>query len=379
MGFSKAEDGGMRVGIDARLIGSAGIGRYLKNLINNLSDLDKKNDYFVFLFEEDFPKLTLSKNFRKVRANFKWYTLSEQLRFPPLLRKYRLDLVHFPHFNVPILYSGKFVVTIHDLIHQKFNMNATTHGKISYAIKQFGYRRIFKYAVNKSQKIITVSNYVKEELLIKWSVPQEKIVVTYEAVDDGLIKAGEKLSDKKDKEVLGKFRIGRPYILYVGNAHPHKNVEGLIRSFRNLRKSDKHLKLVLVGTKDFFWEKINAKEKDIFFLSALTDEELGVFYRCSSAYVQPSLEEGFGLPMLEAMALSCPVVSSNRASLPEIGGNAPIYFDPDSLVEMTKAIGKVLNDIVLRQELIKKGLDRVKKFSWRKCTEQTLEVYLNSL
>ena len=368
----------MRIVIDARMYHESGIGRYIRSLINNLEDLDKKSQYFILLTRADYNSLNLRGNFNKVLADFKWYSLNEQLRLHSLLNQLKPDLVHFPHFNVPIFFKGKFVVTIHDLIHQHFQMRrATTHDPITYKIKQLGYRAVFKTAIRRSVKILVPSTYVKDLLTSDWHLDAQKIQVTYEGVDDKLITISKILSKEKYKRILNKFNIQGPYIFYVGNAHPHKNLEGLIKAFLELKKSHDNLTLVLSGGDHYFWQRLKREnqQKGINFTGFVSDEELVALYKGAQVFVMPSFEEGFGIPLLEAMACRTPVVSSNVASLPEVGGDACLYFDPHDLGDMVNKIDKVINDKNLRLELIKKGQKRLKFFSWKKLAEQTLKVY----
>lgn len=356
-----------RIGIDARLLQETGPGRYLRNLIENLGEIDRHNEYFILLLKKDL-NLKTSKNFHKVEADFRWYTMAEQIELPKLLKKYNLDLVHFPHFNVPILYSGKFVVTIHDLIHQHHSLNrSSTHSLPIYQLKKLAYRKAFSTALKKSQKILTVSEFVKTQLIDEWKINSDKIMVTYEGVEE-----------KFFKKFKSDLNIKPPFILYIGNAHPHKNVEGLIKAFLNLRKSYQYLSLVLIGPNNFFWDRIKQayNQKDIHFTGPLSDPEYIGLLRGATCLVQPSFEEGFGLPLLEAMAAEVPIVSSKAGSLPEIGGQAAVYFDPTNLEEMENKVSSVLNNQKLRQELINQGKDRVKQFSWKKMAEQTRAVYL---
>lgn len=363
------EEDSMRIGIDGRFFNESGVGRYIRNLIFNLKTLDKKNEYVIFLLRKDYEFFEETANFKKVVTDFVWYGLAEQFKFPGLLNKHKLDLVHFPHFNVPIFYSGKFVVTIHDLIHQHHAMiRATTLNPLAFGLKQIGYRKVFRTAVTKSQKIFVPSNYVKELLMEEWKVAENKILVTAEAVDANILK----LSVKEAENVSNK-----PYIFYVGNAHPHKNVEGLIQAFLKIKKEHSNLSLILAGHDHYFWERIKKQFQDasIIYKGFISDEELVSLYKGAGAFVLPSFEEGFGIPILEAMACSCPVISSNAGSLQEVGGEAAIYFDPYSPEDMEKKISYVLDDEELRKELIQKGLKRVKLFSWKKLANQTLKIY----
>lgn len=403
-----------KIVIDCRMWGESGIGRYIRNLVFNLQVLDRKNEYFLILLEKDFNSETdevlkrlprplyrtvqgprnddeeRGNNFHKVLADFRWYGVGEQIKLPGLLNKLKPDLVHFPHFNVPIFYSGKFVVTIHDLIHQHYKMDkATLHDPLTYKIKHLGYKKVFRKAVKDSVKILTPSEYVKKQLIDEWNVWDGKIVVTPEAVDDNLLSTDNKMVKKETAYVMKKFGIRVPYIFNVGNAHPHKNVEGLMKAFLKLKDSgvadapkndNSGLQLVLSGTDNYFWKKIKSsaishQSSDIVFTGYVTDEKLAALYKNATCFVMPSFEEGFGIPILEAMAFGCPVVSSNAGSLQEVGGDAALYFNPHDLEDMGNKIDRVLKSEKLRQELIKKGKERVKKFSWKNLAEETLEVY----
>lgn len=368
----------MKIGIDARFLNESGVGRYLRNLINNLKIIDRKNQYYILLLQKDYDKFQESQSFKKVLADFRWYGFAEQFKLPNLLKQLNISLVHFPHFNVPIFYTGKFVVTIHDLIHQHHQMNtATTLNQFTFKIKQLGYRRTFKAATVKSEKILVPSKSVQDLLIKEWRVDKKKIVVTTEAVDDNILKIADKISNSDSDKLLNKFRIRQPYLFYVGNAHPHKNVEGLIRVFRQLRKRHKNLSLVLSGNDHYFWQRLRQENQDagIIYTGFVTDDELVALYKRAEIFVLPSFEEGFGIPVLEAMSCSCPVVASNAGSLPEVGGEAALYFDPGDQGDMGEKIDAVLKSEKIRKELVEKGLKRYKQFSWKDLAEKTLEVY----
>jgi glycosyltransferase involved in cell wall biosynthesis len=367
----------MKIVIDGRMYQESGIGRYIRNLILQLQKLDKTNEYYILHLKKDFHSVQYEDNFQKVMVDFRWYTLQEQVKLPKILNKIKPDLVHFPHFNVPVFYSGKYIVTIHDLIHQHFVMkHATTLDPVTFKLKQFGYRKAFSSAVNKSTKLITPSQFVKDQLIKEWNVNGDKIMVTPEGVDSKLLTATAQL-DKTG--ILKKFNINPPYIFYVGNAHPHKNIDGLINAFLKLRQNYQYLQLVLTGKDNFFWQKIKADPRfqniNIIYTGYVNDSELADLYKAAQVYVEPSFEEGFGIPLLEAMSAGCPVVSSDAGSLKEVGAEAAIYFDPRNIDEMVDKITQVLNSEKLRKELTEKGKKRVNDFSWEKMAKQTLEVY----
>lgn len=369
---------GMRIGIDARLIDEKGLGRYIKNLLGQLQTLDHENEYLIFLLKKDYDRYQFSQNFHKIIADFRWYTVREQTEFPKILNKLNLDLLHVPHFNIPIFYRGRMIVTIHDLIHQHVDTaQSSTHNVLVYQLKKIAYKKVFKTAITKSKKVITVSNFVKKQLEDEWGVSASKIVVTSESVDEIFLKSLRDLTAQKTKNILEQYGIKQPFIFYVGNAHPHKNIDGLIQAFLILKEHSDDLQLVLAGDDSHFWPRLKNKfkQKDIIYTGRVSDETLAVFYKNARCFVTASFEEGFGLPVLEAFSADCPVVSSNQGSLPEIGGDAAVYFDPLDTKEIVEKITKVLDDSSLRRDLIEKGRKRVKQFSWEKMAKETLEVY----
>lgn len=372
----------MRIGIDARFFGpiGKGLGRYTQKLIENLEKVDQTNQYFVFLKSENFneykPK---NPNFQKVKADYPWYGVSEQIRFPRLLNKYKLDLVHFPHFNVPVFYMRKFVVTIHDLILINFpTIRSSTLSPLFYWIKFLAYKIVIKSAISRSSRIIAVSNFTKSDILKNYGfIPEEKITVTYEACEDFCM-----LSPNKDKEILLRYGIEKPYIMYVGNAYPHKNLERLILAFKLVRKKKDDLKLVLVGKKDYFYSRLEdmAKKENIgsvIFVGYALDYELDTLFHNASAYVFPSLYEGFGLPPLEAMAKGTPVVSSDHPCMKEILGDSAYYFDGKSISDISRSVSAVLEDEKLKNDLTVRGYERIRRYSWKKMAKETLAVYNN--
>lgn len=371
----------MRIGIDARLINESGIGRYIRNLIANLKVIDNQNKYFILLKTKDLKRFDFGKNFTNVEADFNWYSLTEQFKLPKLLDSLGLDLAHFPHFNVPVLFKGKFVVTIHDLIHQHFRMKrATTLDPLTYQIKQIGYRKVFSFAVEKSQKIIVPSLYVKNQLGKEWGVEDKKIAITAEGVEEKMLVLKNKLNKKVQLKLLEKIGVKKPFLFYVGNAHPHKNVEALIKAFRLVKKDFPELSLVLSGADHYFWRRVKFEFKgsDIIYTGFVTDEVLAVLFSNAEMFVMPSLEEGFGIPVLESFACSCPVVCSDIGSLKEVGGEACTYFNPKSISDISEKIRMVLNNEKLKKAMIEKGNKRYKEFSWKKLAEETLKVYLSA-
>lgn len=369
----------MRIVIDGRLWVESGLGRYIRNLISELQKIDRTNDYFILHLKKDYKKINYrNKNFQKIIADFKWYGISEQIKLPKLLDRLQPDLVHFPHFNIPVFYKGKFVVTIHDLIHQHFQTRQTsTLNPFLHAIKKLGYKKVFSAAVKNSSKIIVPSEFVKNQLEKEWSIKKEKIEVTYEGVDEEMIKITKEVGEKDFEKVAEKFKFKKPYLFYVGNAQPHKNLKKLLEAFTILNEKFPELSLVLSGSENYFWEKVKKESHigGVIFTGYIPDREMVTLYKNAEAFIMPSLEEGFGIPVLEAMACGCPVISSNKGSLPEIAGDGALYFDPKDESNMADKISQVLNDSKLKEELIKKGEKIYQQFSWEKMAKQTLKLY----
>jgi len=378
----------MKIVIDARMYGleHAGIGRYLVNLINQIEKQDSKNNYSILLRKKYFQTLIFqNKNSQKVLADYQHYSLKEQIFLPLQLIRLKPDLVHFPHFNVPYLWWGKYIVTIHDLIkHESKGMATTTRSPWLYWLKHQFYLALVKRAVKKSIKIITPSYFWQKELVKRYGLAPEKIVVTYEGVDEKFKIKNLKL---KIEKILEKYSIKKPFVVYTGSLYPHKNVESLVQAvkcFNDLNHDNKKLTLVIVCARNIFYDRFLEKVKKlkaqdlVNLVGFVPDEEIGSLYSQAEAFVFPSLWEGFGLPGLEAMVLGLPVISSNASCLPEVYGEAALYFDPHNVSDLIDKILMVRRDKKIRETLIKKGYEQVKKYSWEKMAKQTLGVYENS-
>lgn len=371
----------MNIGIDARFVGpqGTGLGKYTEKLIINLAQIDKKNSYFLFLKKSNWDFLKVGKNFKKIPADINWYSLEEQIKLPQIFNSQNLDLLHIPHFNVPIFYKKKFIVTIHDLIHHSFAENSvSTRNWPIFQIKRFAYKYVIRGAIRKSEKIICPSNFTKSRIMGIFGVDSDKIVVTYEAAEDEYFKNTQKPQSQK---IIKKYNIKVPFIIYVGNAYPHKNLERLLAAVKIVNQEGLKVYLVIVSARDAFWERLKREvvSKDLVNMVIMTDYipawELSVIFRNASAYVFPSLSEGFGIPGLNAMAAEIPVVASDISPLAEIYGEGALYFDPGDVDDIAVKIKNVLLDNKLRSDLVKRGVDQVKKYSWKKMAKETLGVY----
>ena len=382
------------IGIDARFYGplGKGLGRYTQEIVDNVIAIntDQEINYVIFLSVENFDEFICpNSNVRKELIKSRWYTLAEQFEVPYKWYRAKIDLMHFPHFNVPFIKTGAYVVTIHDLILTKFPTHrASTLHPLVYWLKDKAYRLIISSAVKNAKKIITVSEFTKLDLIEQFKAKDSKIEVTYEGVAN-LAKGNDSLFVAKldNKKTLALYNIHVPFLLYIGNAYPHKNLEGLILTFSKLHTKHPDLRLVLVGKEDYFYNRVkdfartnNLWQKEnlnspVVFTGYVPDADLEALFQEASVYVFPSLYEGFGLPPLEAMAHHCPVASSDRASMPEILGVAANYFDPENKDEMINVIENILINETERQRLISLGSEQVKKYSWWECALATSKIY----
>lgn len=379
----------MRIGIDARLWNETGVGRYIRNLVYNLQVLDKKNDYVLFvretkkensLFPSPYPQ---SANWKVVRTDIHWHTFEEQIKFPPLLNKEKLDLVHFPYFSIPIFYNKPFVVTIHDLIiFHHATGKASTLPLPYYYLKRFGYQRIMKHAVSHAKKIIVPLHTVERDLIETLHVPNERICVTYEGVDESLI-------SQTESHIPNWQNKTDSFFLYVGNAYPHKNLERLIDAFSQIESNDyplasnkSQVQLVLVGKEDYFYKRIKEKVlrmnlgKKVLFFGHANDDELAYLYSHALAYISPSLMEGFGLPPLEALAHHCPVLVSDIPAFRETLKNAALFFNPLNAADIADCMKSILkNGRKYYTTMTGNFSQQSAMFSWKEMTKKTLEIY----
>lgn len=295
--------------------------------------------------------------------------------------------MHFPHFNVPILYRKPFVVTIHDLILLRFpTLRATTLSPLLYRLKFFAYRWVIRNAIFSSRIILTVSEYTKRDILKRYRVSGEKIAVTPEAAQSWCCTMSAESSETLfwrlgiflEKSQSSLRGILRPYALYVGNAYPHKNLETLIDSFCEF--PDREARVVFVGGSDYFYGRLKAYAKkrgcsSAIFSGSVSDAELDTLYRFARISIFPSRYEGFGLPPLEAMAKGSPVLAADAAAFPEVLGDAAEFFDPDEPSALRNKLVALWSDTNARGEFREKGYIRAARFSWERMGRETLEWY----
>ena len=381
------------IGLDLRLYGyqHGGIGRYCRELFPRILAMDKENKYFLFVNEKDWsvlvgkgldpslrgnPALTSdiveSDRVKIIPTNIRHYSLREQLSFYKVLDKYNLDLVHFPNFNVPILYKKPFVVTIHDMVHHKIG-----GAKKSHFLHFLAYKKVIQNAAEKAKKIITVSETSKRDIAKYLQIADDKIRVIYE---------GSSLNADVAETLVGKVKksylITRPYFLFVGVLERKKNLVNLTRGFDYfLQKYKANMDMVVVGKADSHYPEIRYKALDIkhsdrlVFTGTVDDWELRALYKGAYAFVSASLHEGFGLPGVEALGFGLPLLVSNTPVFNEIYDNAAIYFNPLDPEDIGEKMNLLVRDGQFYEQLSGKSFGRLQLFDWNKAARETLDVY----
>jgi glycosyltransferase involved in cell wall biosynthesis len=364
----------LRIAIDARKLHDFGIGTYVRNLVYWLSREDGDDVYFLLCRDNDAEFVrSLGSRFTPVTERSRNYSVREQINVPLALARLRLDLFHAPHYVVPALTPCPYVVTIHDCIHLRFPQYLPNRLAPVYA------RTMMTMAAARARRVLTVSNASKQDILHYLRVPAAKVEVIYNGLDERLATppTGDDLA-----RVRERYQLTGPYILYAGNIKPHKNVDRLIEAYSILRRRGfEQVKLLIIGDQISKYPNLRRLvhrfqlHQHVRFFGFVPDATLGALYRMASAFVFPSLYEGFGLPPLEAMASGVPVITSNVSSLPEVVGDAALLIDPLDAGAIAEAIARVLSDDALSAELVRRGHERVRAFSWERSVARIREVY----
>ena len=365
----------MRIAIDVRKHNDFGIGTYVRNLVHQLARIDHETEYVLLCRPEDRQRIQVrSPNFRTVVEPARPYSFGEQIRIPRTLLREHIDLFHAPHYVLPPAIHCRSVVTIHDCIHLMFPQYLP--GRLAYV-----YAKLQLWtAAHRSDRILTVSEASKLDILRRFRVPADKITVVYNAIDERLT---VQPTDEDVERVRARYQLKDPFALYVGNIKPHKNLERLIEAFHALRQESafEALKLVIIGDEISKYQGLRRAvhshklHKHVRFLGFVPLETLSVLYRLASVFVFPSLYEGFGLPPLEAMYFGTPVVTSNVSSLPEVVGDAAVLVDPYSSASIADGMRRALTDDDLRAWLRTRGMARAREYSWEQSVKSIREVY----
>jgi len=373
----------MKIGfdIDSLTIKSGGIGRYAVNLINGIAkvSLNKtQNEIFIF-FHNSFDRSLIEKyphiKFVKKYTNIKSNVLRKGIFLPFSIQSIKIDLFHgLDHIGIPFIYKSKtckYVVTIHDLITLIYPDKFTLKHRLIQ-------NTLLPKVLRKADRIIANSNSTKNDIIRLYPEYESKIKVIYEGIDSKFFQR----DSKEIERTLKKYNIDYKYFLFLGTIEPRKNIINVIEAFIKLKQEGNvEQKLVITGRKGWLYKEILEKMQkapffqDIVFTDFINDEDLPFLYSGADIFLYPSLYEGFGLPVLEAMACGVPVITSNISSLPEVAGDAALLVNPMNVEEIARAVETLKRDRKLREKMRKKALERAKLFSWEKAAKETLKIY----
>lgn len=345
-----------KIALVNNLSSHCGLGKYAFSLYHQLKKITDI-DHIFFDYEEGslkclnknkiITKITSLKLFKNKLLTIKW------------LGKYipKYSLYHIANQNLSFLNIKPKIVSCHDVIGCKFPSN----------LIEFNIRKYLYSGLKNSEKIIVDSACTKKDLINLLGIPRQKIKIVYLGVDHAIFK--QTIDPKKSEKIT---------ILHASSGEKRKNVENLARALSKVRTKMKFHFVIIGDPVNFhlqFHKILESHKVDYYIKKGLTEEALSHQYNISDLFVFPSLYEGFGLPVLEAMACGCPVITSNLSSLPEVGGDAPLYVNPHDVNGIARAIERVLTNKNLRKEMIEKGLKQAKKFSWEKTAKETVEAY----
>jgi glycosyltransferase involved in cell wall biosynthesis len=372
----------MRIGIDATPLPPqpVGAGNYIIQLIKALVEQKSDHDFVIFAQPSGQDMISLPEGSaaewviveeRSPGSRLIW----EQVQFPKLIRESGVELLHSTHYTRPTRLPCKSVVTFHD-------MTFFLYPELHTWARRLYFPRMMRLSASRADKLITVSDSTRNDLVRVLRIDPKKVTTTHLGLNPGY----KPIVDQDEKRrVAEKYALPEKFILYVGLVEPRKNLPVLINAFKRLIYEEYNYKLILVGRYGWMYEQLLDQVKElnlenqVQFLGYVPQEDLPLVYNLASLFVYPTIYEGFGLPVLEAMACGVPVITSDVSSLPEIVNKSGILTpvnDPDALFE---AIVKGLDDSDLRQELIRKGPERAENFSWTKTAQLTLQVYQQAM
>lgn len=367
----------MKIAVDASELSNRredGTQIYLYNLLKNIAEIDRKNQYILY-YQHDPKKLIQASNF--IHVVKPWPAYWTQSRLPFLLFREKPDVLFMPIQTLPFIKPShtKTVITIHDLAFLFYPETFPAGDRIKH--KVFAW-----HAIKRADKIIAVSEATKKDITECYGTLPEKIKVIHHGYDNGLFRPFQNQSDCDIIEaVKNKYHITKPYVLYIGALQPRKNILGLVKAFELLNADTNTHQFVIAGGKAWLYEELFEYIKKtpyrdkIILTGRFETEELPALLWGSELLVLASFYEGFGLPVIEAMACGVPVITSRVSSLPEVAGNAAILVDPQNPDSIAAAIRNILGNSVLKQRLIQDGFQNVKRFSWEQCARETMDVF----
>ncbi len=374
-----------RVGIDCQKIltpggGGAGIEHYVWHLVTVLAGLSDRKLRLCLFLHPDLKDSSVANDLSgqpavdvdfypsEVLERKTWWPYTKYKRLTKFLADKKLDLLHGPANVTPLFYQGPTVVTVHDLIiydHPEWFPDGVSGW--------FWRRQLVPQAIKKATRIIAVSRYTKRQVARHFRRRPEDIDVIYEGVTT--------TQTKPETSFLAANNITRPFLLYIGTIEPRKNLRRVIEAFARVRKSQPELSLVIAGKKGWKYESVFAAvkglglERDVIFCGYVDNDQKTALYQAAQAFLFPSLAEGFGLPVLDAMQSGVPVLTSNNTSLVEVAGEAALKVNPHSVTEIAQAMQKISSDKSLRKQLVAKGEVQAQQFSWQNAARQTLATY----
>lgn len=370
----------MKIAIDALPVKSLhhGMGTYIYNLLKNLAALNSGHEFIIYKKPEVFTDLEKNKNpqvqFRNIEKNRNQRVLWEYTALPGLLKKEGADIFWGPSNFLPLKKVCKYVVTVHDL-------SSFTYAQTYPFLRRQYYQYIIKQAIKRADFIITDSEFSRQDIIVKFSVPEKTVKVVYCGIDDCFQPVGK--SDKLT-QIRNKYNLPDQFIFTLGVIEPKKNTDRLIQAYAGLIQKHRDLpRLVIGGSKKYGWknrkiyelmDRLKLKES-VIFTGFVEHQDLPVMYSMAKLFILPSLFEGFGLPVIEAMACGTPVITSNTSSLPEISGDAAVLINPYDTAEIGQTIIKVISDGQLQTEMRAKGFENIQRFSWSVAAQQLLSVF----
>ena len=365
----------MKIAFDLRRIGNPGIGRYMKCLAEAVTLQAPENEYLLIL-PPGGQDLVNAPDAAKICPRLKYYSLREQVELPRILSRHKVDLLHSPHFLLPLLRPCPAVATIHDVIYLACPQDLPSRAGRVY------YRAMMNACSRMAARIVTDSEHSKSEIVSYLRADPERIDVIYPGVDPGFHPVTDAL---QLADARSRFGIHREYILCVGIYKPRKNHAGLLRAFQRCLAKGMQAQLVIAGPMaegEAVLRRLAIElgvGEHVIFTGFVNDADLRALYSAARVCVCPSLYEGFGFTVLEAMACGAAVACSSATSLPEVAGNAAFYFDPHDPEEMANELFRVFSDDALRADLIARGRQNLERFNWAETARQTLAVYHQAL
>ncbi len=370
----------MRIGIEAQRIfrkKKHGMDLVILELLLQLQRLPGSHHFFVFVNEdEDTEVLQASENMTIVKLPKSPYPIWEQYHLPRAVKQYKIDLLHTTSNTAPIFTTVPLLITLHDIIYmEKIDLkNGTWYQRFGNLYRRWNVPIVAK----KARHLITVSRFEKERIDAFFQFSPEKVIVIYNGVRPHF----KSVERDAARHTLDKYNLPEEFILFLGNTDPKKNLKNVLLAFQSfLKESNSSIKMVMpdFGEDNLMdlLNSINAPEirKNIFLTGYIQNEILPNLYSLANFFMYPSLRESFGLPILEAMACCCPVITSNTSSMPEVAGDAAILVDPTVVTDIKNAMLTVINDVEIREKLIIAGGERAAEFSYTKAAEKLLRIY----